>query len=190
MTSQVEICNLALAKLGHMQFITSINEASKAANLLNIFYAPARDSIIRQFLWKFARKRVQLAPLSSGPIFDGGSYFQIPSDCLRVVGPGDTYRYNYGRWFVEGDKIVADTTTLNLVYLQRVEDPNLFDPVFVDAFATKLAFELAMPLAQSQSLKDQMNNEYKAMIVKAAFVGATEQDSDVFLAETFIQAHS
>ena len=190
MTSQVEICNLALAKLGHMQFITSMGEASKAANLLNIFYNPGRDSLIREFLWKFARKRVQLAPLSASPLFDGGSYFQIPTDCLRVVSPGDTYRQQYGRWFVEGDKIVADTSSLNLVYLQRIEDPNLFDPVFVQAFAAKLAYELAMPLAQSQSLKDQMNNEYKSMIVKAAFVGATEQDSDVFLAETFLQAHS
>lgn len=190
MTSQVEICNLALAKLGHMPFITSITESSKAANLLNIFYNPVRDSLIRQFLWKFARELVQLAPLTETPPFDSGTYFQLPTDCLRVVGPGESYRYDYGRWFVRGDKIVADTDMFNLVYLKKITDPNLFDPIFVEAFAAKLAYELAMPLAQSQSLKDQMLQEHNKMIVKAAFVGATEQDSEQFLAETFLQAHS
>lgn len=190
MTSQVEICNLALAKLGQQPFITSISEASKAANLLNVFYNPVRDSLIREYLWKFARKRVQLTPLTEEPAFDGGNYFQIPTDCLRVVSPGDNYRQQYGRWFVEGDKILADTTTLNLVYLQRVTDPNLFDPIFVQSFAAKLAYELSMPLCQSQSLKDAMGTEYQRMVVKAAFVGATEQDSDVFLAETFFRAHT
>lgn len=190
MTSQVEICNLALAKLGQLPFITSLTEASKSANLFNVFYNPVRDSLIREYLWKFARKRVQLTPLTETPPFDGGNYFQIPTDCLRVVSPGDSYRQQYGRWFVEGDKILADTTTLNLVYLQRVQDPTLFDPIFVQAFAAKLAYEMAMPIAQSQGLKDAMGAEFQRMVVKAAFVGATEQDSEVFLAESFLRAHT
>jgi len=189
MASQVEICNLALAKLGHMPFIVNIGENSKAANLFSVFWEPVRDSLLREYLWKFARKREVLAPLVTEPEFDGGNYFQLPSDCLRVIGPGDTYKMSYGRWFVEQDKIVADTDTFNLVYIRKVTDTALFDPCFVQAMAAKLAYEIAMPLAQSQSLKDQMMQEYKTAVIKAAFVGATEQDSDKFLAETFIQVH-
>lgn len=189
MSSQVEICNLALAKLGHMPFIANIGENSKAANLFSVFWEPVRDSLLREYLWKFARQRVTLAPLVDAPVFDGGNYFQLPSDSLRVVAPSESYRYGYGRWFVEGDKIVADTNALSIVYIKRVEDTALFDPCFVQALAAKLAYECAMPLAQSQSLKDQMLNEYKMAVVKAAFVGATEQDSDKFLAEAFIQVH-
>lgn len=172
-----------------MPFIASIDEATKASNLLNVFFNPVRDSLLREYLWKFARKRLVLAPLSSGPTFDGGNYFQIPEDCLRVVSPGDTYKQSYGRWFVEGDKIVANTDTFNLVYISQVTDTSLFDPCFVQAFAAKLAYEIAMPLTQDQGLKNQLDKEFKGAIIKAAFVGATEQDSDKFLAETFIQAH-
>ncbi len=189
MASQVEICNLALAKLGHMPFIANIGENSKAANLFSVFWEPVRDSLLREYLWKFARARATLAPLVTEPEFDGGNYFQIPSDSLRIVSPSNTYKYGYGRWFVEGDKIVADTDAFQIVYIKRVTDTSLFDPCFVQAMAAKLAYELAMPLAQSQSLKDQMAQEFKTAVIKAAFVGATEQDSDKFLAETFIQVH-
>ena len=185
MTSQVEICNLALAKLGHMPFITSIDENSKAANILKVLYNPVRDSLLREYLWKFARKRATLAPLVSTPAFDGGSYFQKPTDCLRIVGTNEDYRYGYGRWLVEGDKIIANTTALSIVYIYRVDDENLFDPCFVQAFAAKLAYELAMPLSQSASLKEAMGEEFKSAVIKAAFASATEQDSD-----KFIQAHT
>jgi len=187
--SKVGICQLAQAKVGHANFITDLDEVSKDANLLKVFYDPIRQSLLRQYLWRFAKARVVLAPLTTEVPFDGGSYFQIPSDCLRVVTTDESYRYGYGRWIVEGDRIIADTDTLNLIYIADITDTGMFDAVFTEAFATKLAECLAMPLAMSQSLKDQLSKEYKQLLVKAAFVGATERDSESFLAEKFIQVH-
>lgn len=187
--SEVSICNLTLAKIGDDGFITDISENSKAANLFRVFYEPTRDSVLRQYLWRFARKRQILAPLVDTPAFDGGSYFQIPTDCLRVVGTDLDYNYGYGRWVVEGDRIVADTDALNLVYIKRITDTALFDAIFVDALTSRLGDLMSMPLAKSQSLKDQMQKEFKELVVKAAFVGATEIDSQQFVAEAFIQVH-
>lgn len=190
MTSKIEICNLALAKIGSDSFIITIDDETKSARHLRIFYNPARDALLRSHLWRFARKRVVLAPDAGQPPFDGGYYFTIPVDCLRIIGTDLDYAGAYGRWHVEGNKIIADTQTLNLVYIYRVEDEVMFDPLFVEAFATKLAHELAMPLTQSAVTKQVMKEEMREVTLRAAHAGATEQDSSAFLSEVFIKAHS
>lgn len=188
--SVVQICNMALAKVGSESFITSLNDDTKAARHLSIFYEPIRDSLIRSHLWRFARKQYQLASLVTEPLFNGGYYFQMPTDCIRVVVPDDEYFYSYGRWSVEGDKILADTNVLNIVGLQRVEDPNLFDPIFSEALATRIAHELCIPLTNSESLKDALKADSRELILRAAHVGATEQDSSKFISEVLIMAHN
>ena len=184
--NDVEIANMALAKIGSDSFITSFDDGTKAARHISIFYNPIRDSLIRSHLWRFARKQYQLAPLVEQPLFNGGYYFQIPTDCIRIVTPDDEYFQTYGRWSVEGDKILADTNVLNIVGLQRVTNTALFDPIFAEAFATKLAHELAMPMAQSESLKNALKNDMRELIIRAAHVGATEQDSQKFISEVLV----
>lgn len=185
----IQICNMALAKIGSDSFITSFDDGTKAARHLSIFYEPIRDSLIRSHLWRFARKQYQLAPLVEQPLFDGGYYFQMPADCLRVVVPDEQYFNAYGRWSVEGNKILADTNVLNIVGLQRVTDTALFDPIFTEALATKLAHELCLPLAQSESLKNALKADARELIIRAAHIGATEQDSQKFISEVLIGAH-
>lgn len=190
MSSQVEICNLAIGKLGSTSFITDINdENSKTAAYCRLFYAPTRDALLRSHLWKFARKRAVLAPLVDQPLFDGGNYFQLPTDCLRVVGTDMDYQSAYGRWFVEGNKIVADTTVLNIVYIAKIEDESLYDPLFVQAFSLYLAHEMCNALVQSESTKGNLANEMQAAIIRAAHAGSTEQDGQAFISEVFLRAH-
>lgn len=186
----VQICNIGVAKTGSDSFITSFNDDTKVARLCSIFYEPMRDSLLRSHLWRFARKQYQLAPLVDEPLFDGGYYFQKPSDCLRVIQPNEDYFQMYGRWSVEGDKILADTDLLNIVGIQRVTDENLFDSVFSEALSTKIAHELCLPLAQSESLKTALKQDMREIIIRAAHIGATEQDSQKFIAETLVMAHN
>jgi len=185
-TSEVLIANLALAKIGHEGIISSLTEGSKGARYMNLFYAPIRDALIQGHLWRFARKRAILAPLSKTPPFDGGNYFQYPDDCLRVIGTDQEYFENGERWERQGDKIVADTTVLNIVYLERVTDPSLYDAMFIDVFASRLAYEAAMPITKSQGIKDQMMQEYRASLMRAARASATETDGEKFISEAFI----
>jgi hypothetical protein len=188
--SDVSICNFGLAKLGELPFITNLDDGSKASSLLKVLYEPTRDSLLRAYLWKFARKRVVLAPLTAEPPFDGGNYFQLPDDCIRVIEPGDNYKHCYGRWLREGDRLIANTESLELIYTARITDASKYDPCFNEAFSAKLAYHVAMPLTLDKDLKVMMDKEFRQEIVKAAFVGATEKDSDSFLADYFLQAHS
>lgn len=185
-SSAVEICNLALAKIGHEGFITSLTEDSKGARYMNAFYEPMRDDVLRSHLWRFARKRAVLSPLVATPAFDGGKYFQIPDDCLRIVGTDEDYFHAGERWIREGQRIIADDDTLNIVYIERVKNVAYFDPSFVNALATRLAYEASMPITKNQTIKDQMAREYKETIIRAAYASATEQDGQKFISEAFI----
>lgn len=185
---RVEICNYTLAKLGHEDFITDFEENSKAARYFRKLYNITRDSLLRRYLWRFAVKRVILSPLVGEPAFDGGKYFQLPTDCLRVIGVDEASFYGRLSWRTEGDKILAHTDTLKIVYISRVEDESLFDSIFVECFTDKLASDIAIGLTQSYELRDAMQAAFMKNVVMAAHVGATEQDSQKIISETFLEA--
>lgn len=190
-SSKVQICNWAIAKIGSESFITDLNEDTKYARFLNIVYDGVRDSILRQHLWRFARKRVQLAPLAQTVPFESGNQFQLPSDCLRVVGSSAEYFGGYGRWFTEGDrKLIADTDVFDLVYIASIDDPLAYDSIFTEMFATKLGMEMAILAANSAGLRSILEADYNRLKLQAAHVGSTEQDSMKFISETLIQAHT
>jgi len=177
---------MALAKMGHEGLITSLSENSKGARYMGVFFEPIRDAVLRDHLWRFARARAALAPLVGTPLFDGGKYFQYPEDCVRVVGTDEDYFYTGERWLREGDKIIADADILNIVYIRKVTNPALFDPLFVDVLASRLAYEAALSITKSQSVKDQMNQEYRRSVIRAARASATEQDGEKFISEAFL----
>lgn len=187
-SSAVEICNIALAKIGHEGFITTLTENSKGAKYMNIFYESIRDEVMGSHLWRFARKRAVLAPLSETVLFDGGKYFQYPNDCLRIVGTDKEYFHSGERWMREGDKIIADTDTLKIVYLSRVENVALYDASFVDCLATRLAYEACMPIMKDKSLKEQLKADRRESLIRAAHVSSVEQDGEVFISEAFLRA--
>lgn len=186
-SSPEEVCNLALAKIGHEGFITSLTEDSKGARFMNVFYEPIRDTVLSSHLWRFARKRAVLAPLVDTPAFGGLNYFQYPDDCLRIVGTDEAYFENGEPWEREGNRILAADDTLNIVYLERVTSVNLFPAPFVDTLAGRLGYEASLPITKSQSIKEQMEKEITKSLIRAAHASAVETDGEKFISETFIQ---
>lgn len=67
MTSEVEICNRALDKVGTRSTIASLTEASNEAKICNRLYAPTRDETLGMAFWNFARKTANLSLLKSAP---------------------------------------------------------------------------------------------------------------------------
>jgi len=59
LTTDVEICNLALAKMGHKAAITTLTQANDAARQCNRLFEPERDLMMQGHPWNFAMKRVE-----------------------------------------------------------------------------------------------------------------------------------
>lgn len=84
MTAEVDICNMALNRIGATDTIAEFNERSKAAKLCRTFYAQSRDAVLRDFPWPFATRYEGLAIVPGTPP-DGWLFqYRYPSDCLMA----------------------------------------------------------------------------------------------------------
>ena len=88
MNSVVEIANAALLRIG-AGLILDLDEDAKAARLCRQLYGPVRDAVLRAHPWNCALCRCDLARLATAPVFGFAHQYQLPSDCLRVIGLAD-----------------------------------------------------------------------------------------------------
>lgn len=172
MASVIGICNSALIKLGDER-ITSIGENNKRARLCNEQYPKMRDAVMRAHFWNFAKVRVSLAPLVTPPAFGFRSAFQLPADYSRVYKIQGDPRYK-----IEGQTIVSDEVALNLQYIAKITDASLFDDMFAETVAWRLAADVAYAITQSQAVQAAMFKGYDNFLREARGVDAQEGTPD------------
>lgn len=63
MASEIEICNIALSRIGNSRSINSMTEASKEANQCSLHYEQCRDAVLSDFPWNFAVALHWLIPI-------------------------------------------------------------------------------------------------------------------------------
>lgn len=179
MTSEVAICNAALAKVSNNR-IASLTEGSTAGDLCNEMYERIRDRLLRRHIWNFNKKRVKLAQLSAAPVFGWTHAYQLPSDWVRNIGvyPDSSALNQTHGYEVEGRTILSGHENIYLVYGAKVTDPNEFDDMFREALAYALAVELAVPLAKSATLRDRMNEAFQAYVMEAQTIDGQDDPPD------------
>ena len=165
----VSISNRALTLLG-AQPITSLSDDTKEARSCNRMHEQSRDQVLRGHPWNFATKRVALAANTIAPVWYYTNAFDWPSDCLRILQV-DTVE----EWVVEGRSIVSDAAApLNIVYTSQVIDITLFDTLFVEAYALRLAADIAYDITASQPVMANMEELYTRKLAEARMVDAQE----------------
>lgn len=179
MSSVIEICNLALSKIGQGT-INSLSEAIPEAEVCNLFYGNVRDSLLRQFPWNFASKSILLTETTT--IVPAWDYSYIyPSNILHVrkVFTADEPILEIPNDF----EIVTDASAkyiccnLYQAYAKctyKMTDPTLFDSLFVEALSCKLALEISMPLTNNTNRTAEVMSKYKEALGNAMLAGAIE----------------
>lgn len=169
----VSICSNALLLLGAQTINdfadqSAIDRAKLCANL----YPYQRDSILRAHPWNCCIKRVVLAPLATGPAFGFSHAFEIPSDCIRVLGVGaGGVQIDYQ---LESNTIQADTTILELRYVYRNEIESSWDVHLIDLMTIAMAAALAYPITQSTSERDSREAKLAQVLKQAKAVDGQE----------------
>jgi hypothetical protein len=193
MSSVVDICNSALNMLGANNII-SLTEDSKNARLMNQRFESVRDSIFRSHTWNCLIKRVELAADTTAPTHEYAKQYTLPADCLRVLKIGGHHNasssdLDSGQKFkIEGRKLLTDETTIFLIYIAKITDPNEYDTLLVETLSAKLAAELCYAITASTSLANQLVALYDEKLREARHVDATEGTPDDIDASTFLNS--
>lgn len=172
--SVVSIANLALQKLGEPS-IVSMTENSGPARTMNACYEAMRDRELRANLWKFAKRRATLAAHATVPDFTFGYAFPVPNDFLRLIKPariGLDWHLEYHEGVLA--ILTNDGTTLEIRYIAKITDPTLFDPLFIEMLACKMAWQCAEAITQSNSKKMAALDEYREVRREARQANAFE----------------
>ena len=191
MASTVDICNGALNQLGATT-ILSLTEDSKNARLCNSRYTQVRDGVFRSHPWNCLQKRIELAADTTAPAWGFSYAYTLPSDCLRLLRILD-YDSNYK---VEGRKILSNTSTMKILYVARITDPNEYDELLRETLSASLAADIAFAITSNNTTATNMYNLFQDKLKDARFVDSTEgqnveQDlgmTDVIDAGTFINS--
>jgi hypothetical protein len=198
MSSEVEICNMALSNI-RAAGINSLDENSLQAQQCKLKYPLMRDMLLREAPWRFAHRIASLV-VRVETVHNWVYVYQYPSDCLYInkillnyenfsSDSTPTYRHRhiadiyvpdldrqvkYDVMNVESDKvIVCNDVDVFASYRARVTNPNLFDTVFNQALAWLLAAELAVPLVGVEKGRALRQDAYQ---IYTAYLGSSIAD--------------
>lgn len=177
MSERIDIVNMALGMIGEDP-ISSLEDETNTAIQAKIQYIPARDSTLEAHDWTFAVERFMPAKLTAEPIYGASSYFSIPTNIIRVIACdnvsssalSNTVSINSREqidWQLEGRNIICNEEVVYARGIRRVEDEGIFSPLFVQAFAAKLAMLMALNLTASSDILDKATGMFQFFMDQA-----------------------
>lgn len=175
MASVVDICNVALGKLGAERISSIDNPQSDNEQLCQLFYPIVLNLMLERRDWTFLQKRTVLStPVATAPEWGYSFAFLVPNLTYRIIDvrQSDTGNnaVNTFQWHLEDNKIVCDRERIYVRYLSSDINSAKLSGVFVMAFATRLAAEMAVQITENRTLKNDLYQESEALIDEAAAV--------------------
>jgi hypothetical protein len=185
MASIVQICNLALSRLGTRATIASLDESSTEARICKANYADCRDTLLRDFDWNFARRVETLALRIEAPPSGWSYVYSVPNKCARFRGIWSGPRPIGAPvdWAIgsvadsSGNDVVAVFTNQSQAdgwYTRIVENSELFSAGFVKALSWRLAEAIALPITTRDSLAEVMARRAAAKVAEGLAAEANE----------------
>jgi hypothetical protein len=184
----LECVNGGLVKLGADR-ITTLADASKNAREANAIYQRVLDAELRKNTWRSSVRRITLLASILTPAPGYSTAFEFPSTTvpLRLIQVGDYYPgagiidYVGGEtadYAYEGGVIsINDAGPVRVKYVGRPANTTIippFDALFAEAYACKLAMELAEVITASDAKRERASREYREAIMEAIRTNAIE----------------
>lgn len=169
----LDVCNMALSKLGESPIPGIDPNGTLPARMCYMHYHPVRREVLCACRWSFA---VVSTTLHSAETATDGTVslpHTLPTDCLRVLEVG-----SHG-WTLRGRTVFCPAADVRLLYTTDFENVAEFDPLFTEAFATRLACKLCIPLINSTTVRQALTDEYQRLALpQAAHFNAVQSESN------------
>ena len=147
MPSEVDICNLALSRIGDEASVVSIDppEGSIQAEHCASFYPVARNALLELHPWNFAVKKQSLASLGDG--WDGWTYaYGMPPDFVLAINISGDAEFSIELNDSGNRVMLCNIENPDFRYVTSSVDPSKFSPLFVTTLSWLLASMLAGPI--------------------------------------------
>lgn len=166
------ICNLALAKVGDIA-ILSLEDPTPEARFCKLFYEQTVHELLRLHQWNWATSFARLSQTTPPPDIAWQYSYLLPVDFGRIITfnafspavPRPTYQLGTGLLYT--DEAVAEIS-----YVREIENPDDFDPMFVELVALKVGSKLARPLAGSLDIEKTLLGEFNRLLNEARRIDA------------------
>ena len=172
--SDVDIINVALVQLG-LRPATSRTEQTRGMQFATARYEAVRDFVVAAGSWNSATKRVALNRLETTPAWGFDNEYQLPDDLVRFVRMDDLSR----EFRIEGRKLLTNWDEANIIYIFRITEVAVMDELLKNAIATRLAFEIALPVKGDLRQQQLLGQLYEAQVSLANFIDANQAPVDV-----------
>lgn len=171
-----DVVNYALVLLGDPERITSLSDNGPTERVANVIYNPIRKEELRAHDWNFARTYSSIAKDGTDPDASSGFNYRypLPAGFLRLASnPEENFD-----WEIAGSYILSNSKgPLYVRYIQDVTDTSLWDALFFEAMATRIALKLQPFKTQSNTKKQLTMADYRDVIARAKAVNAIERRS-------------
>ena len=137
-------------------------------------------------------KKIRTIIITDTPAWGYSFKYDLPGDCLRLLRILD-YDSDHK---VEGRSILSNNSSMKILYISRVTDPNQYDENLRETLSAALAADIAYAITSNNTTQQNMLAIYQDKLRDARFVDSTEgynttqEDgmTDVIDAGTFINA--
>ena len=190
MASEVDICNIALSNLGERP-ITARNDQNQRARACDNRFDDVRDLVLRSHVWNCALKREQLTSSATAPVWGYDVAYPKPAKMLRLI----SVKENEYPFKIEGENIVTNSTSLNILYIEQATDTAKYDALLIQAIALRLATEIAQDITGKTQLKEALMRKYREVMSEARSADAAEGtpqkiESDLWLESRYTSIDS
>lgn len=168
--TDIDICNIALTKLGQNTII-SFNDETENARKLNIIYYQTKKALLREHIWNFAN-RTEILTLTAIDD-DNWKYIYIyPPNCLYIdkifnISDEDLY-FDFEILNINNQKYIAtNLEQARIKYICDIINPNVYDNLFIECLINKLAGDLAQSITGNLELSSIFYSLYQETLAKA-----------------------
>jgi hypothetical protein len=174
--NNIEAANLAISRVGHgtLRAIVALDDDNPAAQAVSRVFTPVLRMMLSEFSWPFARACAALA-LNPGDAPSGWAYsYAMPANALSVryveadgfVPEWIARNDQLSRWEVmadpasDGQIIVTDTASAFAFYTKAITELAFTSEPFSNAFAWRVASEIALGLEAQPQFAQLAKAEY------------------------------
>lgn len=156
MSSKVELCNLALTRIGASR-ITALDDTTVEAKDCNAIYDIVAKQTMALGQWPSVIRRASLAQLVDTPTYEFTYSYQLPNNpkCLRLLSINE-YKVGEIPFAIEGSTLLTDESTVSIKYLAYVTDTESYDIYLEQAIVDRLCAELVYKITGQRTAMREM----------------------------------